>query len=219
MKTMNDQNTAKSRELYAYAKRGKWEEVIEKYKEVLKEHKNNPGAQNNPGAKNPKLNRRGDTVLHLAVIDNQEARVEELVRHISEAPKNTLTENQEETEKRVKEGTDNYKDILETTNERGNNPLHLAAVMGSVRMCEAIGSKHNGLVDMRNNDDETPLFLAAAYGNKDAFFCLYNFCKDDASRISANCRVKQDGDTVLHQALRNEHLGELSFLFFSSSQV
>ncbi|XP_022931018.1 uncharacterized protein LOC111437341 isoform X1 [Cucurbita moschata] len=196
---MNDQNIAKSRELYGHAKRGQWKDVIDKYKEykevfenedykeVLKKYKENKEVLEKYKEVlekyNPKLNRRGDTVLHLAVIDNQEAIVEELVKIV---------------------------EVLEITNESGNNSLHLAAMMGSVRMCEAIASKHNGLVDRRNNDDKTPLFLAAAYGNKDAFFCLYNFCRDDASRISANCRVKQDGDTVLHNALSDEHF-DLAF--------
>ena len=53
--------------------------------------------ENSPEAQMLKLNQEGDTALHLAVIENQEETVEKLV-------------------KSVKEGTDNYKDILETTN-------------------------------------------------------------------------------------------------------
>ncbi|XP_022931017.1 uncharacterized protein LOC111437339 [Cucurbita moschata] len=149
------------------------------WKAVIEEYENNREAQK------LKLNQEGDTALHWAVMDNQEETVKKLVES-------------------VKKDEDNCKHILETRNERGNNPLHLAAMMGSVKMCHAIAHAHGELVDERNELDETPLYLAAACGNKNAFFCLYCFCGDDSNTIRTNCRVKNMGDTVLHQALRND---------------
>ncbi|KAG6606410.1 Ankyrin repeat-containing protein ITN1, partial [Cucurbita argyrosperma subsp. sororia] len=132
-----------------------------------------------------KLNQEGDTALHLAVIDNQEETVEKLVES-------------------VKNDKNNYKPILEIRNERGNNPLHLAAMMGSMKMCHAIADAHGKLVSARNKLDETPLYLAAGCGNKDLFFYLYFLCGEDSSKIETNCRVNRTGDTVLHHALRND---------------
>lgn len=143
-----------------------------------------------PRARGLKLTHKEETALHLAVIDNQEAIVETLVELI-----------------RNSKSTD-YKKILSITNERKNNPLHLAAVMGSVRMCQALASAHHELLDMRNKVDETPMFLAVAYGHKNAFYCLYFFCgSSNLDRISTNCREKYNGDTVLHYALRNDQFG------------
>lgn len=146
--------------------------------------------EKHPEALELKLTRNGDTALHLAVLDNREDVVQKLVNRIKDSKCDKL---------------------LETTNDRKENPLHLAAQMGSATMCNAIASACDKLVHERNKMDETPLYLAAAFGNRDAFFCLYHFCRNVASRITANCRLTSNGDTVLHSALRNEHFGELFY--------
>ncbi|XP_022995621.1 uncharacterized protein LOC111491104 isoform X2 [Cucurbita maxima] len=155
-----------------------------KWEEVIKKYEEYPEAQE------LKLTRNGDTALHLAVLDNREEVVQKLVNRIKHTSK--------------------YDELLKTTNDREETPLHLAAQMGSATMCNAIASAHDELVDLRNKVDETPLYLAAASGNRDAFFCLYHFCRNNASRITANCRLTSNGDTVLHSALRNDHF-DLAF--------
>jgi len=154
------------------------------WEKVIKKYEKHPEAQG------LKLTRNGDTALHLAVLDNREEMVQKLVNRIKDSKRDEL---------------------LETTNDRKENPLHLAAQMGSATMCYAIASAHHKLVEKRNKIDETPLYLAAASGNRDAFFCLYHFCRDLDSGITANCRLSSNGDTVLHSALRNDHFGELFY--------
>ncbi|XP_022931014.1 uncharacterized protein LOC111437338 isoform X3 [Cucurbita moschata] len=153
------------------------------WEKVIKKYEKHPEAQG------LKLTRNGDTALHLAVLDNREEMVQKLVNRIKDSKRDEL---------------------LETTNDRKENPLHLAAQMGSATMCYAIASAHHKLVEKRNKIDETPLYLAAASGNRDAFFCLYHFCRDLDSGITANCRLSSNGDTVLHSALRNDHF-DLAF--------
>ncbi|XP_021821891.1 uncharacterized protein LOC110763414 isoform X1 [Prunus avium] len=141
----------------------------------------------NEKAHKAKITRTGDTALHIAVSDRQENHVEELVGLISN--KN-----------------------LDMQNERGNTPLHLAASMGNVRMCECIANRHLLLVDAFNDDNETPLFLAALHGKKDAFLCLHNIyinsLEDEQKRYNY-CRRK-DGDTILHCAISGDYF-DLAF--------
>uniref|UniRef100_A0A9I9CFW1 Uncharacterized protein n=1 Tax=Cucumis melo TaxID=3656 RepID=A0A9I9CFW1_CUCME len=132
------------------------------------------------------LTQTNNTTLHLAAYDNNVEVVEKLVRMISMFGR---------------------KDILKLKNDRGNTPLHVAAAMGCARMCGIIGSEDEKLVDERNKDGETPLFLAALHDHKNAFYCLYDFCKMDLARFERNCRRHFNGDTILHCALKNEQFG------------
>ncbi|XP_038887429.1 uncharacterized protein LOC120077568 isoform X2 [Benincasa hispida] len=128
------------------------------------------------------LTQSKDTTLHLAAYDNNIEVVETLVRLICSSQR---------------------EEIFKSKNERENTPLHVAAIMGCARMCHVIGSVNRKLVDERNIDGETPLFLAALYGHTKAFYCLYDFCKMDLNRARTNCRRK-NGDTIIHRALKNE---------------
>ncbi|CAB4291644.1 unnamed protein product [Prunus armeniaca] len=141
----------------------------------------------NPKAHKAKITRTGDTALHIAVSDRQEDHVEELVTLISH-------------------------DELETQNERGNTPLHLAASMGNVRMCECIAQRHPLLVGAPNDDNETPLFLAALHGKKYAFLCLhYIYIKSpDGEQKRYNYCRRKDGDTILHCAISGDYF-DLAF--------
>ena len=132
------------------------------------------------------LTHANNTTLHLAAYDKKVKVVERLVRTICMFER---------------------KDILKIKNERGNTPLHVAASMGCARMCRIIGSVDEKLVDERNKDGETPLFVAALHDHKNAFYCLYNFCKMDQNRFESNSRRQIDGDTILHCILKNEQLG------------
>ncbi|GFZ04749.1 hypothetical protein Acr_17g0003210 [Actinidia rufa] len=50
------------------------------------------------------------------------------------------------------------KKAVNVQNERENTPLHLAAAMGNVRMCKIIADMDNGLIGVRNKENETPFF-------------------------------------------------------------
>lgn len=144
----------------------------------------------NPKAHKAKITRTGDTALHIAMSDRQEDHVEELVKLISN------------------------KD-LEMQNERGNTPLHFAASMGNVRMCACIAKRHPLLVVAPNDNNETPLFLAALHGKKYAFLCLhYIYIKSpDGEQKRHNYCRRKDGDTILHCAISGDYFGKLALKF------
>ncbi|KAG4960316.1 hypothetical protein JHK87_036949 [Glycine soja] len=134
-----------------------------------------------------KITRTGDTALHIAVIDGQYDVVRQLVRLIPE-------------------------EALRIQNERKNTALHLAASMGSVGMCECIASSEPSLLNMRNLDGETPLFLAALHGRKHVFLCLHHRSNNTHTKdpnYYSNCR-RNDGDTILHSAIAGDYF-DLAF--------
>ncbi|CAL5427707.1 unnamed protein product [Camellia sinensis] len=129
-----------------------------------------------------------ETALHMAIYENKEEIVEKLVQQI-----------------------DRKTDVIQSTDNKGNTPLHLAAKLGSCKMCECIASKSFGLISCRNNDGETPMFLAALHGKKDAFVLLYLICcLEENIRSSDDDRLytygrRKDGRTVLHCAIDGEY--------------
>ncbi|KAL8513654.1 hypothetical protein ACS0TY_012951 [Phlomoides rotata] len=133
--------------------------------------------KNNPEAHKAQITPSGDTALHMAISDSQESTVEELVG---------MVEN----------------DALRIQNDVGNTPLHLAAYLGNLKMCSCIATRDPTLMGIRNEDKETPFFLAVLHGRKDAFLCLNSLCKNSQDRYGY-CRRK-DGETVLHAAIDGE---------------
>ncbi|KAM1041978.1 hypothetical protein ACFX2I_031045 [Malus domestica] len=134
----------------------------------------------NQNAHGAKITKSGDTALHIAVSDGQEKSVEELVKLIT-----------------VKE--------LEIKNERGNTPLQVAAWMGNETMCSCIANDYPSLVGAQNVDNETPLFLAAVYGKKDAFLLMHYICTPNGHPKHYNYCRRNDGDTMLHVAIAREY--------------
>lgn len=61
------------------------------------------------------------------------------------------------------------------------------------------------LVRKRNVEGETPLFVAALSGNKDAFYYLYSVSRDGQSDTSL--WRKQGGDTILHCTIQRQYFG------------
>ncbi|KAJ1414171.1 PGG domain [Sesbania bispinosa] len=167
--------------LFKMSMKGKWGEVVNEYKENKKAHK-------------ARITRSGDTALHVAVSDGQESVVEQLVKLICNS-------DSEEDER---------KEALRIQNERRNTALHYAASMGSVQMCRLIASAEPSLLTIRNVDGETPLFLAALHGNKEAFLSLhYIWLTINHPNYYANCG-RNDGDTILHVAIAGDYF-DLAF--------
>ena len=144
-----------------------------------------------------KLTSSGDTALHIAVSDGKEEVVRKLVGSISA-----------QTDK---------KEALQIKNEQGSTPLHIAASMGNVAMCECIAKVDPELVGARNDDRETPFFLAALYGKKDAFLLLHQIC---GSKNGYEYSRRKDGDTILHCAIAGDYFCEyfncLNISFFNN---
>lgn len=134
-----------------------------------------------------KITRSGGTALHIAVSDGQEEAVEDLVRIIKEK--------------------DQLK-VLKIGDERGSTPLHIAAGLGSVSMCQCIAAADPELIGERNHENETPFFLAALHGHKDAFLCLHSICKSVERGYTYSRR--KDGETVLHCAISGDYFGKFS---------
>ncbi|XVE73074.1 hypothetical protein DITRI_Ditri11bG0088500 [Diplodiscus trichospermus] len=144
--------------------------------------------ENNPTVHVAKIIRSRDTALHIAVSNGKEGVVEELVQ---------LIRSQSEPGK-----------ALGIRNEQGNTPLHIAASLGNVRMCNCIAQASPSLLKIQNHSGETPLFVAALHGKKNAFLCLNSFCGGKEEGYSY-CRRK-DGETVLHCAISGDYF-DLTF--------
>jgi ankyrin repeat protein len=143
--------------------------------------------KSDPRAHKVKITKSGDTALHIAVSDDKEDIVERLITEITSPG-------------------GGGKEALEIKNEQGNTPLHVAASMGSVGMCECIAQVDPSLVGARNEDSETPFFLAALHGKKEAFLCLLGICGREAGYEYS--KKKNDGETILHCAIAGDHFGE-----------
>ena len=86
-------------------------------------------------------------------------------------------EKEEIVEQLVEQISPSELDVLKIGNEEGDTPLHLAASIGNVQMCNCITAKDPNLVGVRNREAETPLFMAALHGQKDAFLFLHGMCE------------------------------------------
>ena len=61
---------------------------------------------------------------------------------------------------------------------------------------------------VRNGDGETPFFLAALHGRKEAFLCLLRACGSGSKDIFEDYSRRNDGDTILHVAVAGDYFGE-----------
>ncbi|KAF5469637.1 hypothetical protein F2P56_013695 [Juglans regia] len=141
---------------------------------------------------NLKITRSGDTALHIAVSDGQEETVADLLKLMQ---------------------SNHAKEAVRTKNERDNTPLHTAAAMGNLPMCKLIAQVDPSLVGERNCEGETPFFLAAVHGKKEAFLYLHKICVDQDGKpddIGYTYAKREDGDTILHCAINGEYF-DLAF--------
>ncbi|KAG6676733.1 hypothetical protein I3842_15G166100 [Carya illinoinensis] len=186
-------------ELFRMAMRSEWKKVVEKYTKELE------------SAHNLKITRSGDTALHIAVSDGQEEIVADLIHVMKSTRKN------------------HAKEAVKTKNERDNTPLHTAAAMGNLPMCKLIAQVDPSLVGERNCEGETPFFLAAFHGKKEAFLYLHKICVDQdrkqakredgdtihqdskqGAKIGYKYAKREDGDNILHSAINGEYF-DLAF--------
>ena len=163
-------------ELLNHAMKGNWGVFVAMYKQYS-------------WVRTAKLTRSGETALHIAVFQSTESTVESLVTCVDD----------EESSAPLAISP------LIITDDRGNTPLHLAALLGKVGMCMSIAGKNDKLVDIRNAAGETPLFLAALRGQKEAFLYLHSICnRAGTSNFYAR---RADGETILHVAISGEYFG------------
>ena len=157
--------------------------ITSNWEDVVKIYKQDPRAHK------IKLGKSGNTALHMAVASGQEDIVEQLVKLINERSENAL-------------------DVLSIKGgDLENNPLHLAASLGSIRMCKCIiGDKHKQLLGTRNSISGTPMYMAVYHAKKDTFLWLYEMC-DDSAQAHAYCHGYR-GITVLHIAIANGYWGK-----------
>ena len=144
------------------------------------------------GALNIPITKSLDTVLHLAANNKKEDNFELLLNKLPSEP-----------EKRTK--------VLLLKNTEGNSPLHIAASVGSVKMCRIIIDRIDSktCLSARNNEGETPLFKAVVHGKKEAFLYFHSIC---GPKEGYNYFTRTDGETILHRAISEEYFGE-HFLF------
>ncbi|KAJ7977346.1 putative Ankyrin repeat-containing protein [Quillaja saponaria] len=162
-----------------YALRSEWEAVIKLYVEESLSHTSD-------------ITLAKDTALHVAVTDGNYDVVEQLVGAITHF------------------GLDNAKKALLIKNEQGNTPLHLAASVGSVQICRCIVEVDIGtslLLDSRNKEGETPIFVAALNSHKDAFLFLHTKYPNERSD---HCRRSKGGESILHCTIQREYF-DLAF--------
>ncbi|KAF5454986.1 hypothetical protein F2P56_024608 [Juglans regia] len=140
-------------------------------------------------AQTAKITNSGDTALHIAVSVGKEDNVRQLIQSIWDPSR--------------------LRQVLETRNDRGNTPLHSAASMGNVAMCQCIATVYPELVVATNNNQETPLFMAALHGEKAAFFYLHYVCIN-AKMDGYQFPRRKNGDTILHCAIAGDYF-DLAF--------
>ncbi|XP_011082647.1 uncharacterized protein LOC105165364 [Sesamum indicum] len=142
--------------------------------------------QQHPEALLTKINQSEDTALHIAISDGNADIFAELVLRtvIRTSP-----------------------EALRFQNQLGNTPLHLAASLGNVKICELMASTDSRLIGIRNRNGETPFFLAALNGRMEAFLCLHYLLRSGEGY--EYCRRK-NGETILHSAISREYF-DLAF--------
>ncbi|KAL1348125.1 hypothetical protein HN51_024109 [Arachis hypogaea] len=138
-----------------------------------------------PKSRTITVNNSEDTALHVAVDLDEENVVKDLVSIIVEHEKSAL-----------KKG-----------NKHGDTPLHVAASRGFARLCKCIIGENEERIELRtlkNNNGETPLFLAALNGNKKAFAYLSQTFHDRHQIILPHL-VRHHQDSILHCVIQREY--------------
>ncbi|KAJ0112774.1 hypothetical protein Patl1_03305 [Pistacia atlantica] len=192
------------KKLFRCAMESKWDDVIDIY-------------QRNPSFHMEKITKSGQTALHIAVSDVQEQKVAELVaiiiKHPTKTDESTIADHHKTAASKIDKAKARFP-ALAVEDDRGNTPLHIAASMGSAKICECIAWANKDssleLIGARNNDGETPFFLAALHGHKDAFLRLHSIIISNPNSSGYEYCRKNDGDTILHSAISGDYF-DLAF--------
>ncbi|KAL5060151.1 hypothetical protein RYX36_031755 [Vicia faba] len=97
--------------------------------------------------------------------------------------------------------------------KEGDTALHLAASRGFKDICECIigmNGERKYLIDIDNNNGESPLFLAALSWQKRTFVYLFNFkpsksdCDVGGNYSYSKDLIRSNGDSIIHCAIRRE---------------
>ncbi|KAI4301213.1 hypothetical protein L6164_034514 [Bauhinia variegata] len=179
--TPTPQDTVQPKEIKKFLYARDWKEVIRTFKE-------------NTDFYATKINKSEETVLHVVV---------------THGDGDTLVKLLDAMEMKDSVAT---KDALKAKNKQGDTPLHCAAVSSSfLTMCKRIVRIDKNLVLERNNKSETPLFLAALYGQKETFIYLHRVSSEmtPGKDITPSWR-NNGGQTILHCTIQREHF-DLAF--------
>ncbi|KAL0366738.1 UNVERIFIED_CONTAM: hypothetical protein Sradi_3563900 [Sesamum radiatum] len=164
--------------LFQLTMKKKWDEVVDVYRQ-------------HSWARSAKLTHSEETALHVAVSSYQSGSTsphESFIKDMIDCiPKRDVF------------------DILSIRNDNGKHPLHLAAAVGWVAMCECIAARDRRLVGIRNRRNETPLFMAAHHGKLEAFLCLHEMYSEEQEEVEDSLCRRSDGNTILHSAIAGEY--------------
>ena len=85
------------------------------------------------------------------------------------------------------------------------------AAAGSIELCECVVRVDKSLVRVRDKDGETPIFRAVHYARNKTFFFLHSVLIEDALDVQEcySCCKRDDGRTILHDAIISENFSEL----------
>ncbi|KAK6776826.1 hypothetical protein RDI58_027827 [Solanum bulbocastanum] len=122
------------------------------------------------------IDNRGDTILHFIAIHGNVSALKLLI------------------EERPISGQD-----LKIQNKDGNTALHEAARFGRLEIVKVMVSLDSEILFERNSKGETPIYVAAAHGEKEVFTFLADNNLCDEFTMTRN-----DGSTVLHAAITHE---------------
>ena len=98
--------------------------------------------------------------------------------------------------------------------KHGQTILHLAAKLGSLKICKLIVEGHEGIdINSRDFDGETPIHIAVGKGKLEIVKFLFYKGGDLNSRVSSRANGGwRNGDTPLHTAARNRHTEIVKFI-------
>ena len=98
--------------------------------------------------------------------------------------------------------------------KHGQTILHLAAKLGSLKICKLIVEGHEGIdINSRDVDGETPIHVAFGKDKLEVVKFLFYNGGDLNSRVSSRANGGwRDGDTPLHTAARKCHTEIVKFI-------